>query len=298
VSLIDLRAGRLLALSPSQALLLGIRNGDLGTADYDDVAVRLGQAQAFMTLAARDRYFDGVEGWRPVHRPDGSVVELPSMGRVIALGDTRDLGLWVLGDTEAVVFTGQPVAEPMSPGSVDVDAGSLKLGVVADRWQVVRAEASAEYAGWTPPPGARLTGLAHPNDMAMLLVAMAAATTTAEVTAHLRWHVAGVWRNAVLGVSIMKSDALPRFELTLRHRVVRASMPLDEAALSDLGPLPDRQREVLVRLVRGERVGQIAREMYLSESTVRNHLVGIFRKAGVHSQQELLSRLRDGRPNE
>jgi DNA-binding NarL/FixJ family response regulator len=57
------------------------------------------------------------------------------------------------------------------------------------------------------------------------------------------------------------------------------------AAAADLSP---RQREIFSRLVRGERVATIAAEMYLSPSTVRNHLSAIFAKVGVHSQQELL----------
>ena len=35
----------------------------------------------------------------------------------------------------------------------------------------------------------------------------------------------------------------------------------------------------------------IAAAMYLSQSTVRNHLSGIFRQVGVHSQQELIALL-------
>jgi len=63
--------------------------------------------------------------------------------------------------------------------------------------------------------------------------------------------------------------------------------------------LSARQWEVVSRLVRGERVVTIAAEMYLSQSTVRNHLSAIFRKVGVHSQQELLALWRGsarGRP--
>ena len=63
------------------------------------------------------------------------------------------------------------------------------------------------------------------------------------------------------------------------------------AVAPDLSP---RQWEVVARLVRGERVATIAAEMYLSQSTVRNHLSAIFRKVGVHSQQELLARWRGG----
>jgi len=40
--------------------------------------------------------------------------------------------------------------------------------------------------------------------------------------------------------------------------------------------------------MRGERVQTIAKDLYLSQSTVRNHLVTIFQKFGVHSQTELI----------
>jgi DNA-binding NarL/FixJ family response regulator len=48
-------------------------------------------------------------------------------------------------------------------------------------------------------------------------------------------------------------------------------------------------------LQRGERVPGIAREMYVSQSTVRNHLAAIFRKTGVNSQADLLALLRENR---
>ena len=52
-----------------------------------------------------------------------------------------------------------------------------------------------------------------------------------------------------------------------------------------------RQWEILIRLVRGQRVKDIADALYLSPSTVRNHLTAIYRKFGVHSQAELLATL-------
>jgi DNA-binding NarL/FixJ family response regulator len=51
-----------------------------------------------------------------------------------------------------------------------------------------------------------------------------------------------------------------------------------------------RQWEILTRLIRGERVQAIADDLYLSPSTVRNHLSVIYRKFGVHSQSELLAK--------
>ncbi len=66
-------------------------------------------------------------------------------------------------------------------------------------------------------------------------------------------------------------------------------------AMPDLGDLTARQWGILSRLGRGERVPQIAAELYLSQSTVRNHLSAIFQKFGVHSQPELLAKLRETR---
>jgi DNA-binding NarL/FixJ family response regulator len=63
-------------------------------------------------------------------------------------------------------------------------------------------------------------------------------------------------------------------------------------AIAGLVQLSDRQWEVLARIARGERVQGIAKALFVSQSTVRNHLSDIFRKLGVHSQAELLELLR------
>jgi DNA-binding CsgD family transcriptional regulator len=57
--------------------------------------------------------------------------------------------------------------------------------------------------------------------------------------------------------------------------------------------LSARQREILAHLARGERVDEIAAAIYISPSTVRNHLSVIYRKFGVHSQAGLLVKLLD-----
>jgi DNA-binding CsgD family transcriptional regulator len=67
----------------------------------------------------------------------------------------------------------------------------------------------------------------------------------------------------------------------------------DLSSLSELGSLSAKQWEVLSRLLQGKRVRAIAREMFISESTVRNHLSAIFERFGVHLQAELLALLRD-----
>jgi DNA-binding CsgD family transcriptional regulator len=69
---------------------------------------------------------------------------------------------------------------------------------------------------------------------------------------------------------------------------VAPRVPGDLDVLSELSP---RQHEVLQRLVSGQRTPVIARDLFLSQNTVRNHLSAIFRRFGVHSQSQLLERL-------
>jgi DNA-binding CsgD family transcriptional regulator len=72
-----------------------------------------------------------------------------------------------------------------------------------------------------------------------------------------------------------------------------AGETLAPGPIKEFGEMTTRQREIVTRLLAGERVGEIAREMYLSPSTVRNHLTAVFRRFGVHSQLELVSVLKN-----
>jgi DNA-binding NarL/FixJ family response regulator len=98
---------------------------------------------------------------------------------------------------------------------------------------------------------------------------------------------------------------------TLRQRVARLEEHLWRIALevqsAGIGARPDlgaawwfdpalaglskRQADILRRIVRGDRIPAIANELFIAESTVRNHLSGIYRKLGVHSHAELMAHL-------
>lgn len=106
------------------------------------------------------------------------------------------------------------------------------------------------------------------------------------------------------------SNSRGRFAVWLFKPELGASLPahLGELAApagrhsldSFLGSCPDlavdaltrREKDVLQLLLEGHRVSSIARRLHLSPQTVRNHLKGIFRKLGAHSQAELIDRLR------
>jgi DNA-binding NarL/FixJ family response regulator len=65
----------------------------------------------------------------------------------------------------------------------------------------------------------------------------------------------------------------------LRHQAVEVLSP--------------REREVLVALMLGRRVREIAEELHVSVHTARNHVMSICRKLGVHSQAELRARFQE-----
>ncbi len=78
----------------------------------------------------------------------------------------------------------------------------------------------------------------------------------------------------------------------------------DESSLGDCGPEPTfedtcrtlarchcltpRESEVLLLLAKGRTAPYIMREMVLSDGTVRTHIYHVYKKLGVHSQQELI----------
>jgi DNA-binding NarL/FixJ family response regulator len=56
----------------------------------------------------------------------------------------------------------------------------------------------------------------------------------------------------------------------------------------DLAKLTSRDWAVLTRLLDGQQVPAIAADLYVSQSTVRNHLSSIYAKLDVHSQVDLI----------
>jgi len=64
------------------------------------------------------------------------------------------------------------------------------------------------------------------------------------------------------------------------------------AEAPQLGELTSRELAVLTRLLDGQRASGIAADLFVSQSTVRNHLSSIYTKLGVHGQVDLIRLLR------
>ncbi|SDO20813.1 regulatory protein, luxR family [Nakamurella panacisegetis] len=82
-------------------------------------------------------------------------------------------------------------------------------------------------------------------------------------------------------------------ELT-RGRVARVT----ERSVPGVSRLTTRELQIVDLLLRGDRVPSIAGQLFLSKSTIRNHLTSVFAKLGVNSQQGLLHRFREADPLE
>ena len=324
IGLAELPSTRFVELSPAAATLLGTTPSDgiglhyLGIVDRpDEVAASIG----LLTTGA----LDAVHARRRVRRRDGSSIDLRTCGRAIRSRSGNDMVLWVAGD---------PVTDPAVNARHSVDGllrerGSSVVTLDAE-WRLERLDSDDDrLLGHRPAElmGAELISLIHPEDVAALLLAFARATATTTARERLRFrHHDGSWRPVHVVARAEQGEDQPPLALALTpesqpvadgervrkleavlRRVLKeleaagvvaltsdAEGTLNQPAIEGLSP---RQQEVLSRLLRGERVPRIASAMYLSQSTVRNHLAAIFHRVGVHSQEALLAELRRRAPD-
>jgi PAS domain S-box-containing protein len=328
VSLIDLTTNRLLELSPRGAELLGTTRDEGVGVDCLTFAEDPQESARTIQLV-REGTLDAIRIRRRVVRSDGSVIEVKAAARAIRSGTGADLELLVADEvvyeTEHATATDDGAEAPAQPAAPELDGDRLAVGTLDARWRVAQINTYArQLLGWRPTEliGKSMIELTHPDDVAALLLTFALATTERTAEAHLRLrHRGGSWPTMRVVMTLRRAEGAPRFGFALtrldesgaassvridqlEHHLRRIATeihaadvsgasggPLDLALLPALHELSARQWEVVSRLVRGERVPTIAAEMYLSQSTVRNHLASVFRQVGVHSQQELVALL-------
>lgn len=289
----------------------------LGTKNVDLLGPRDAVEGAFAALSSRavenfraERYIPTPDGFTSV-RVWSRLVEmdraLAAVSLYLPMGELGRLGR----DPSAPWRDLAPVAI----GTADVDW--LIDAVSSDVCDIIGAAASDCI-------GSTLLDLVHPDDASYLLDRQGSnhAVPRSHCFVRLR-HRDGCWTDVCVLVAPLSQDSPDRvafallglphlpagttanrvaeLELRLRHigTEVRASGVLDELevmpATSDhpqLSELTSRQWEILSRLIRGERVPTIARELFISQGTVRNHLASIYARFDVHSQEELLKFLR------
>lgn len=89
-----------------------------------------------------------------------------------------------------------------------------------------------------------------------------------------------------------EAEALFR-SLLEREQSACAELPAARLPRDVWKVLSPREREISGLLMQGQRPSEIARALHVSVHTVRNHLRLVYRKLDVHSQVELLARLRE-----
>ena len=271
----------------------------------DREAARAGYA------AMAGKVIDGYQVQRRIVRPDGTELIVNVSGRRV--GDPRHLfGLWVL----------VPGPEPPTPVEMLViGAPPIVLAVTDHDWQIEYVSSDAELLGTRGSElrGFTLIGLIHPSAATEFLAAAAqAAADHLAVTVVTRMRAGRErWTERYCLMIRICEHQPPRLGVVIsagptalaldnsghqlneyaRQAVFEAGAVRTLDALPALAQLPHgselsaRQTEIVARLVAGQRPADIAHSMFLSPSTVRNHLAAIYRKFGIHSQAELLAAL-------
>lgn len=321
VGIIDLKGRRFLATSPSLRDLLGWTDelpddGDIGLLVKDP-----NLTDSLFALLVNGS-IDAYEAIRAFGLEDSSRVECRIWVVVWEQGG-RHRALAVLARADADAAFARPTP---TPAQWPAEVAGIVVGTLSAEWCVEVVSADIEML--LDYPSEQITGssfirIVHSEDVPRLLSTVASSLVDgAGVGAEVRLrHRNGQWLRTHLIItplaaenlrfgfcfsvpSAERTDPIKRVASLERHlwriaREVEASgvaagfdrVP-DPQELPGLADLSARQWEILTRLLRGERVPTIAEELYLSQSTVRNHLSDMFRKLGVHSQDELLRLLR------
>lgn len=317
---LTLPSRRIVAANPAIAALLGLsaaeaigmRNDEMVDFEMPEDAI---QAVDALSAGAIDAY----RARRRFLSRDGVSREVMAWTRLIEFCEERYAAFLV--SSIAPPGDGPQVTPP--PGW----AGLLVVGRATRGWRITCVSTDIQdLLGGDTEDYLRTTllDLVHPDDATRLLDAVPAARDDRGVVTmrQLRLHHRdGRWvavqcllvffdradppdLGFVLLPAPPQESAADRVaEMELRMRRIAAELRaagmmdgIDTLPTADEFPqistLSSRQWHILVRLLRGERVPGIARELHVSPSTLRNHLSQIFVRFGVHSQAELIALLR------
>jgi PAS domain S-box-containing protein len=323
---VDLPSGRFLAVNPAMAGSLGSAVGELtGSSSLswlspdDRHAAQLG----FQALADGD--LTGYQAIRRLAIPADPGQVFSVWVSTVEVGDAR-VGLASAipaADHDSQFRALPPVSNLPEPGNV-------VLGTVDNYWRIDRVSQDVTpLLGLTPDQcsGQPVLGIIHPSDVPAFLAAVEHARRghrAVRLTLRLNAR-SGDWVDVtVVLATIAPADPPPLAfafirddtadspgdssrEMRLEAHMLRIADELHAAGLIPriqqlpvlideprLGKLTSREWAVLTRLLDGQRVSAIAADLYVSQSTVRNHLSSIYAKLGVHSQVDLIRLIRRG----
>jgi DNA-binding CsgD family transcriptional regulator len=225
---------------------------------------------------------------------------------------------------EALLMGAAPVRTERPTGfeAHRVDPTMVVLGALDEDWSFSDLSVQAfDQLGW--PAGRegriRVQDIVHPSDVPVVLALLGRVAVGKDATTiYVRVKGPnGEWLSACISVSPLFTQASRRFGIAItflakdqgRHLELadvleddlwhlaadvraRLARVVDDADSSEMSRLTERQNEIVRRLLNGQRVQGIARDLFLSPSTVRNHLSATYQKLGVNSQSELIEKVR------
>jgi PAS domain S-box-containing protein len=328
LAVLELPSGRVVAANDEMAQLLGVTCEVLvNTTATPDLLVpeeRRHAQQLLQALAAGT--LTGYQAVRNFSAPGGAANELSVGLCAVDLDGGRVALFWAFPLQGGDGLHGGVTAAMNGP-----TLGRVMLGTLDREWRIDRVSYDiVEMLGYQPEEvaGTPILGLLQPADAQAFLVAVSHARIgrrTVRVTLRVRAK-SGAWVPLTVVLAALSDDyppalafafVLPTGETEGRDKaskeekldadlqglirdvhvsgmVHRLDRLPDTTRFPALSRLTTREWEILVMLLEGERVAAIAEDLYVSQSTVRNHLSSIFSKVGVHSQAELIRRLRTG----
>ena len=262
--------------------------------------------------------------------PDGSFHEFTARYTTCPGHEDRTAAVGTLLPNDHEPQDAAGAIDEFVPGTPD---RFIALGTVNAQWQVDRVTNEVhDLLGRSAADVLcqSVFTLIHPEDVsAVLLLAAHASVEPGGAVGRLRvMRADGTWKWCRLSVHALAGDPPAAFAFSLSddlqaiptqdpraleleehlRRIARevassgvAALPTDmptSVELPQLSDLTAREYEIVVRLTHGQRVAAIARSLFLSESTVRNHLTSVYRKLGVASQGELVEKLDSARARE
>lgn len=318
VFVVRLSDSRFLEVSDSLVEFAGRSRADLLDANLLDYVVDPEVARHSMSLLAEGK-IDGYTRRAAYQRPDGESVRVDVRFSAYADECPRTRAIATL------LATPDEDAAAQLRTFRDAD-DNFVLGTVDSHWNIDRITSDVARLLDVPPEallGTSALSAVHPEDVPLVLLLAAHATEApGGSTGRIRLRAAGGgWALCRLSLLPLAGDAPASFAFAVspasadRQPAVRTRELEDHlrriarevaasgvaawanhmptaAELPELSRLSSREYEIVVRLAAGDRVPGIARSLFLSESTVRNHLTSVYRKFSVRSQTELLTRLR------
>jgi PAS domain S-box-containing protein len=316
VWLLELEQTRILEVSDSVATLLGARREQLLNRDVTELVADQDMARLRLQRLTTGELDSYRVRSRTLQRLDGTEVEVDLCLRAVTDESPRRTAIAVLLPNDG---------PPLFAGAAH-RPGLLVLGTVDRDWHVDRISADVEQLLGYPASelvGRPVSHFVQPEEWASLVITIAHALRgQAGASARLNMRQAdGTARLCQVLITPLAGTDNPGFAFSLaaageasstvaeraweleNHlrriaREIAATGLLAElrvtptaALVPAMAGLSTRELEIVTGLLAGERVRMTAKRMFLSPSTVRNHLTSVYRKLGVGSQQELLALL-------